>query len=91
VRQKLEGLKGVTDGVLEELHRIAVNLRPIALDHLGLVAALEQYANNLNSDRLSVQFKALGFDGDRLNKEVEINLYRIVQEALIKSYATLRR
>ena len=82
VRQRLDELKGVTDGVLEELHRLAVDLRPIALDHLGLVAAIEQYAKNLNSDRLTVQFKALGFEGDRLPKDMEVSLYRIVQEAL---------
>jgi signal transduction histidine kinase len=52
------------------------------LDHLGLVAALEQYAKNLNSDHLTVQFKALGFEGDRLPKDMEVSLYRIVQEAL---------
>lgn len=82
VRQRLEDLKGVADGVLEELHRLAIDLRPIALDHLGLVAALEHYAKNLNTERLSVQFKALGFEMDRLPKDVEICLYRIVQEAL---------
>jgi PAS domain S-box-containing protein len=82
IREKLEGLKDTTDTVLEELHRLAMDLRPIALDHLGLVAALEQFAKNLNSDRLLVQFKAQGFDGDRLPKDVETSLYRIVQEAL---------
>jgi PAS domain S-box-containing protein len=82
MRASLEELKGTTDGVLEELHRLAVDLRPITLDHLGLVAALEQYANKLNSDRLAVQFKALGFDGIRLTRDLETCLYRIVQEAL---------
>ncbi len=82
VSQKLEELKAVADGVLEELHRLAVDLRPTALDHLGLVAALEQHARNLNSDRLAVKFKALGFEKERLSKDLEIALYRIGQEAL---------
>ena len=80
--ERLVELKGVTDGVLEELHRLAMDLRPVALDHLGLVAALEQYARNLNSPQLSVQFKALGFESTRLPPDLEISLYRIVQEAL---------
>jgi signal transduction histidine kinase len=75
-------LKVVTDEILEELHRLAMDLRPAALDHLGLVAALEQYTQNLNSEMLSVQFKAVGFEGERLPNDVAIALYRIVQEAL---------
>lgn len=82
MRQRLQDLKGVADGVLDDLHRLAMDLRPVALDHLGLVAALQQYANNLNSEQLSVQFKVVGFEGDRLVRDVETSLYRIVQEAL---------
>ncbi len=82
VRLRLDELKGVTDGVLENLHRLAIDLRPTALDHLGLVVALEQYAKSLNSDKLTVRFKATGFEGDRLPQDVETSLYRIVQEAL---------
>jgi PAS domain S-box-containing protein len=81
IRQGLEDLKSMADGVLEELHRLAIDLRPIALDHLGLVVALEQYAKKLNSERLSIKFKALGFESARLPKDVETCLYRIVQEA----------
>jgi len=82
MKQQLQDLKGVADGVLDELHRLAMDLRPVVLDHLGLVAALQQYANNLNSEQLSVQFKVVGFDGDRLVRDAETSLYRIVQEAL---------
>jgi PAS domain S-box-containing protein len=79
--ERLIQLKGVADGVMENLHRLAIDLRPATLDRLGLVAALEQYAKNLNSDRLSVQFKALGFEGSRLPRDFETSIYRIVQEA----------
>ncbi len=82
ISERLEDLKGVVDGVLEELHRLAIDLRPIALDHLGLVAALEQYTKNLDTDSFAVKFKALGFEGDRLPKDMATSLYRIVQEAI---------
>jgi len=81
-RQQLSDLKGAIDSILDGLHRLAMGLRPAALDHLGLVVALEQYARQLNSERLSVQFKAVGLRGYRLSREVETSLYRIVQEAL---------
>jgi signal transduction histidine kinase len=81
IRERLDHLKGVTDSVLESLHRLAVDLRPVTLDHLGLVAALEQHAKNLVSPQLSVQFRVVGLEGERLPRDYETSLYRIVQEA----------
>jgi PAS domain S-box-containing protein len=81
VRERLFHLKGVADGVLENLHRLAVDLRPISLDRLGLVPALEQHAKNLDSPQLSVRFKTVGLEGHRLPRDIETSLYRIVQEA----------
>jgi PAS domain S-box-containing protein len=82
MRQRLVDLKGVADGVLEELHRLAMDLRPAALDHLGLIPALEQSANKLSSRQLSIQFRAMGFEDERLSPRLETSLYRVVQEAL---------
>jgi two-component system sensor histidine kinase NreB len=82
LRQGLSDAKGLADCVLEDLHRLAMDLRPAALDHLGLVAALEQFANKMNTEGLSVQFKVVGFGEERLPQDLETSLYRIVQEAL---------
>jgi PAS domain S-box-containing protein len=82
MRQRLVDLKGLADGVLEELHRLAMDLRPIALDHLGLIPALEQFASKLSSGQLSIQFRAMGFEDERLSPRLETSLYRVVQEAL---------
>jgi PAS domain S-box-containing protein len=82
VRQRLQELKDVADNVLEELHRLAMDLRPVTLDRLGLVAALEQLTHSMSTDWLSIRFKAVGFSGERLPKDLETALYRIVQEAI---------
>jgi PAS domain S-box-containing protein len=81
--EKLGALKEITDGVLDSLHRLAMDLRPASLDHVGLVAALHQYTKSMPDDKLLVQFKAVGFDEERLPTFVETALYRIVQEALV--------
>jgi len=52
------------------------------LDRLGLTAALEQLAHNMTTEWLSIQFKAMGFSGERLPNDLETALYRIVQEAI---------
>ncbi len=80
----LAEMKQLTDEVLEDLHRLAMDLRPASLDHLGLVTALEQLVRTIG-DRyhLSMHFKAVGISElDRLPNDVETTLYRIVQEAL---------
>ncbi len=75
-------LKRMVDGVLENLHRLAMDLRPASLDHLGLVAALRQYAEAVSDQHgLMMQFETVGFH-DRLPSDVESSIYRMVQEAL---------
>jgi PAS domain S-box-containing protein len=84
VRAHTARLKGLTDEIMEDLHRLAVNLRPVSLDKLGLVAALGQLVKSL-TDRTNIQlkFKAVGIGEDeRLLPDIEIALYRIAQEAL---------
>jgi signal transduction histidine kinase len=76
-----ELLRAVED-LMENLHRLAVDLRPASLDHVGLVAALEQHCQTLSRRHgLPISFEASGIDG-RLPSEAETALYRIVQEAL---------
>ena len=72
-----------TDAVIDSLHRLAADLRPASLDHLGLEAALRQYARSAGSKfGLEVRFKARGFGSERLPAVVETALYRVVQEAM---------
>ena len=72
----------MADEILENLHRLAVDLRPASLDYLGLVPALRQYVESVSDkNEMTVQFEAVGFD-ERLPMDIEIAIYRIVQEAM---------
>jgi len=72
-----------TDEVIDGLHRLAADLRPPSLDHLGLDAALRQFSRTAASKfGLAVHFSARGFTSERLPGVVETDLYRVVQEAL---------
>jgi len=68
---------------LDEVHNLALELRPSVLDDLGLVPALARYIQSCPT-RFGFQadFVTVGIDGQRLPREVETVLYRIVQEAL---------
>ncbi len=67
VRAHAADLKRITTEVLDNLHSLAVKLRPASLDHLGLVTALEQYIQEFNRQyHLDVQFETVGIDDTRL-------------------------
>ena len=73
-----------TVGLLQEnLHRVAADLRPASLDHLGLVNATQQYIREIAEQHdLIAQFDAQGLNEIRLSAEIEIALFRIIQESL---------
>src|SRR5262245_52594670 len=74
-------LRGLTLQALEEVRNMARELRPTTLDDLGLVAAVQSYTEHC-AELLgfSVTFKADGFS-HRLAPQVELVLYRVIQEA----------
>ncbi|MDR7554599.1 MAG: sensor histidine kinase [Armatimonadota bacterium] len=81
VRARVRELRALTARALDDVRRIAVELRPSVLDDLGLAAALAAHADALNaSGEMRVTVTA-GLNG-RLPPEVELALYRVAQEAL---------
>ena len=67
---------------LEENRRIAHNLRPSDLDELGLAAACRNFCKEIQA-RTNLTVKCIIAPlGQRLPPAVELNLFRIVQEAL---------
>src|SRR5579884_3197840 len=75
-------LEAMTVEALEGVRRLALELRPPALDDLGLLAALGDLAQRFRDQLgISVDYEARGLRG-RLPAEVELVLYRVAQEAL---------
>lgn len=94
VGARVTELLRTTDAVIDGLHRLAADLRPASLDHLGLDAALRQHARQIAATHgLHVRFKARGFTGERLPPVVETALFRVVQEAVtnVVRHAKARR
>jgi signal transduction histidine kinase len=78
----VDELRALVVATLQDVRRLAVQLRPKALDDFGLVAALERLAQTFaESSGIRVQLEARIGD-ERLPTEVETTVYRIVQEAL---------
>lgn len=68
---------------LHDVRRLAVELRPKALDDFGLVAALERLTGTFSEQTgIAVDLESRLREDERLPSEIETVLYRIVQEAL---------
>jgi signal transduction histidine kinase len=92
-RAATEELRELVVSTLRDVRRLAVELRPSALDDFGLVAALERLAESFAEQTgISVDFQTALAD-ERLPEEVETALYRIVQESLtnVVKHAQARR
>jgi signal transduction histidine kinase len=81
-KKSLEELETLAEQTVENLRRLTRALRPIYLEDLGLVTALEMLAREVSQNNsLNVGFQKTGQER-RLVREAELSLYRIAQEAL---------
>jgi two-component system sensor histidine kinase DegS len=81
-KKELQNLKKVMRDSLQEVRKIIYNLRPMALDDLGLLPTLERYVISFKEDTgINVTLKAKKVD-ESLKPIISLTVFRIVQEAL---------
>jgi hypothetical protein len=69
---QLRHLRGLTEVIGTEVHDLALEIRPTALDDLGLSAALGTYAEDWTGRTgIRVDYQTAGVGGDRLPPAVE--------------------
>jgi signal transduction histidine kinase len=81
-REALTSVRELVISTLQDVRRLAVELRPSALDDFGLVPAVERLTDTFREQSgLQVDLESqLG--EERLATEAETTLYRVIQEAL---------
>jgi signal transduction histidine kinase len=92
-RAAAAGLRELVVATLQDVRRLAVELRPSALDDFGLVAALEHLTASFQ-EQTGIQVDlGVALGEERLPGGVETALYRIVQESLtnVVKHARARR
>jgi two-component system sensor histidine kinase DegS len=93
VKQELVDLKELVRNSLTEVRKIIFDLRPMALDDLGLVPTLRKYLTDLG-ERAELQTELLTFGKEtRLTSTLEVAVFRLVQEAItnVVKHANARR
>jgi len=79
---RLDGTRYLASQTIEEMRRLSMDLRPDALDNLGILPALRWHiGQSMEQNQIEIQFTAPE-RMERLPPEVEIVLYRVAQEGL---------
>ncbi len=81
-RKELQNLKKVMRDSLQEVRKIIYNLRPMALDDLGLLPTLERYVISFKEETgIDVQLRSRAIN-EEIKPVISLAVFRIVQEAL---------
>lgn len=82
VRDEIIDLKHQVRSSLEEMRKVIFNLRPMALDDLGLTPTLRKYVHDFEErTKIRAIFETKGKE-QRLSSAMEAAIFRLVQEAL---------
>lgn len=79
---QIKQLRGEVNKTLNEVHALAIQLRPVILDNLGLKAAVERLVADWERHYNIAADVFVHLRSTRLPRNVETALYRIIQEAL---------
>ena len=83
---EIRDLRKMVKSSLSEVRRIIYDLRPMALDDLGLIPTLSKYLATFEERTgIAIRFKSLGKER-RLQPRLEVALFRLVQEAVQNAY-----
>ncbi|HEX8212340.1 MAG TPA: sensor histidine kinase [Longimicrobium sp.] len=81
--ERIVELEKLADRIAREVQQLALDLRPPALDTLGLPAALESLLHEWSArNGVEADLQSIGIAGERFPAEVETMLYRVAQEGL---------
>jgi two-component system, NarL family, sensor histidine kinase UhpB len=81
-RERIADTRALAHSTLRAIRTLSIDLRPSALDDLGLLPALRWYVKEYQKKcAIEVDFRSSGLK-ERLPAEMETALYRIVQECL---------
>lgn len=79
---ELQSVRKMIRSSLYEVRKIIYDLRPMALDDLGLIPTIRKYiANLIDFHQIDIDFVFLG-EEKRLNDKYEVALFRLMQESV---------
>jgi len=80
--EKLHEVKDLISKVLSDTRKMSHSLVPRALEDFGIVAAIQNIIDNIKENTQVGISTYFNIESERFDPQFEINIYRIVQEAL---------
>ncbi|MBW1926575.1 MAG: response regulator [Deltaproteobacteria bacterium] len=90
MRQRVAKLSKIAHGTIMAVRDLAYALRPVGLDQLGLAQTIFRHCEDFSARTgVKVDFFAAGMEDLELDSDIEIALYRLIQEGLnnVKKHA----
>lgn len=83
ISDRILSFRHLLEQVTDEIHHLAVKLRPSTLDDLGLTMAVSNHLQTwMSLTGIVVDYECRGWSDARVREEVETAVYRVLQEAL---------
>ncbi|WP_163970558.1 sensor histidine kinase [Oceanobacillus halotolerans] len=80
--QEIKSVRKMIRSSLYEVRRIIYDLRPMALDDLGLIPTIKRYVDTIAEyNGIDISFAPLGKQ-ERLSSRYEVPLFRLIQESI---------
>lgn len=93
-KEKAKNITEIIQLCIRDVRNMSYDLCPPELDQLGLAKAVEQFSNLFSTrEKIEIDLKIHGLNENLLSPDININLYRLVQESLnnIKKHADATR
>ncbi|MGF7184492.1 two-component system sensor histidine kinase DegS [Desulfitispora alkaliphila] len=93
VEGELKELKWMVRESLKDLRKVIFDLRPMALDDLGIIPTLRRYISEFETRENMIVHMAFHGEERRFNSAIEVTAFRVIQEALnnVKKHAKADR
>ena len=80
--EEIKSIRKMIRSSLYEVRRIIYDLRPMALDDLGLIPTIKRYVTTIGEyHNMNIEFTTISQE-KRLNSDYEVALFRLIQESL---------
>lgn len=81
--QEIQDLKANVRNALSEVRRIIYDLRPMALDDLGITPTLKKYLSTVMEYNPGVDIQFISYNNERrISSDYEVAIFRLVQECV---------
>lgn len=84
-RLELDSMTSIIRNSIDELREIIYDLRPMSIDDLGLVATVERYIHQMETenDELSCELEVVNDENKKILPIINLTVFRVIQESLV--------